>query len=414
MIFRILPPQHIQSAITLPPSKSIANRCAILDFLSGHTESALQDGLPEDVQVMHQALLDIKEGAKVISCGQAGTVMRFLTALLSVTPGTRLLTGGSRIKERPIGALVDALRRLGACIEYVHQEGYPPLSISGGNLNGGFTEIPGDISSQFISALMMAGVTMPQGLTIHITTPIHSRPYLQMTLKLMQEYGFQAEWSDERTLRIPHNGHLERPCHRAEADWSAAAYWYEVVALSKNPDAQVVLEGLNLESLQGDSRTADLFKELGVETRIIPKGLLIRKHKESLPDRFVKDLSGNPDLAQTLTATCCALGIPFRLSGLSSLTIKETDRAEAMRAECQKLGYILSWDGDAISWNGECQKAESDPVIQTYGDHRMVLSMAPLAIEFPGLMIKDPQVAAKSYPGFFDDLTNAGFQIQNI
>lgn len=392
----------------------MANRCAILDFLSGAAVSMPQGSLPEDIRVMREALLNLQNGGRTLHCGQAGTVMRFLTALLSVTPGEWILTGAERILQRPVGPLVRALQELGADIVYLKEEGFPPLKISGKHLEGGRVEIPGNVSSQFISALMMTGATMPQGLLISITPPVHSRPYIDMTLFLMRQYGIQAKWEDDASLSIPNMPYKKPELLAIEADWSAAACWYETIALSRDPDAQILLPGLSLESIQGDRAAADIFKELGVDTQEEGRCLLIRKGSQSSPPILEKDLSATPDLAQALAATCCALGVPFRFHGLSSLTIKETDRAGAMKEECAKLGFMLQFDAGTLSWDGAKRPMSPEPVIKAHGDHRMVLSMAPLSIACPGLVMEDPLAVTKSYPDFFDSFRQAGFQIENI
>ena len=407
----LTPPRRLQAAIGLPASKSISNRALILHALAhGHTRPEnLSDC--DDTRVMIQALAHPE--ADTLYIGAAGTAMRFLTAYLSVTPGTRLLTGTARMQQRPIGILVDALRSLGAQIGYAGNEGFPPLCITGTRLTGREVTLAGNVSSQYISALLMTGPVLPQGLTLHLAGNIISRPYIDLTLRLMHDFGAQAEWTSESDITVSPGGYRDTP-FRVESDWSAASYWYETMALALRTDAQAeaVLYGLSPRSPQGDSRGAELFARLGVQTEFTAQGVTLRAGGKPAT-RLEADLVDIPDLAQTFVVTCCLLDIPFRFSGLQSLKIKETDRLSALITELRKLGYVLHDEQDSIlSWTGERTAPHPAPVIATYDDHRMAMAFAPACFRVPGLRIADPHVVSKSYPHYWDDLRKAGFGIE--
>ena len=405
----LTPPRRLQAAIGLPASKSISNRALILHALAGGRTRPENLSDCDDTRVMVQALA--RPEADILDIGAAGTAMRFLTAYLSVTPGTRLLTGTARMQQRPIGILVDALRSLGAQIGYAGNEGFPPLRITGARLDGREVTLAGDVSSQYISALLMTGPVLPQGLTLHLAGNVVSRPYIGLTLQLI--FGAQAEWTSESDIAVRPGGYRDTP-FRVESDWSAASYWYETMALSLRTDAQaeVRLSGLSEGSPQGDSRGAALFARLGVRTEFTAQGVVLRAGGKPAP-RLEADLVDIPDLAQTFVVTCCLLDIPFRFSGLQSLKIKETDRLSALTAELRKLGYVLRCEQDSIlAWTGERTAPHPAPVIATYEDHRMAMAFAPACLRVPGLRIADPHVVSKSYPHYWDDLRKAGFGIE--
>ena len=353
---------------------------------------------------------------EVIDIKAAGTAMRFMSAYLSVTEGEHVITGTERMKHRPIGVLVDALRRLGADIEYVGEQGYPPLRIRGKQLEGGTLEVPGNISSQYISALLMIGPALRNGLELRLTGDIISRPYIDLTLHVMHEFGCKIEWSSVDTISVKPQRYDDRE-YVVENDWSASSYWYEMLALSKDKENGIVLPGLRDASRQGDSVVRYLYSLLGVKTAFKngdhgqdTKGALTR-HFSALT-RMDYDFINQPDLAQTFVVTCCALGIPFHFTGLASLKIKETDRIEALKTEMRKLGYVLRDVNDCeLEWDGARCEAEDNPSIDTYEDHRMAMSFAPLAITLGCIRINNPEVVSKSYPNYWDDLRKAGFEI---
>lgn len=411
MRYKITAPSHIDTTINLPASKSISNRALILHALG--KGSVVPDNLSDcdDTKVIINAL---KTMPPVIDIKAAGTAMRFMTAYLSVTPGEHVITGTNRMKHRPIRVLVDALRKLGAQIEYTEEEGFPPLRITGDTLDGGMLEIPGDVSSQYISALLMIGPAMKNGLKLRLTGNIVSRPYIDLTLHVMHEFGISVEWTDVDMISVSHQEIGERR-YTIENDWSASSYWYEILAMINDDEARVTLPGLKDASRQGDSAVRYLFSMLGVKTAFRTSNeVVLTRHMCSLP-RLDYDFINQPDLAQTLVVTCATLGIPFHFTGLGNLRIKETDRIEAMKTEMRKLGYVLDDSVETeLSWNGERCEAEEKPVIDTYEDHRMAMAFAPTAILLGQIRINNPEVVTKSYPGYWDDLRKAGFTIEEI
>lgn len=415
MQYVVSAPSSLQASIQLPASKSISNRALIIHALSRGKYQPANLSDCDDTQVMIRALA-AAPGAE-IDILAAGTAMRFLTAYLSVTPGTHVITGTQRMRQRPIRILVDALRRLGADITYVGEEGFPPLRISGHPLQGAEIEMAGNVSSQYISALLMIGAVLPGGLKLKLTGDVVSRPYIDLTLRLMHDFGARACWMGEDCILVQPDGYRDVP-FTVESDWSAASYWYQMVALSGQVSAEisvparVELKGLFAHSYQGDSRGAGLLARLGVHTEYTDAGVCLTRQ-----DTSVKRLSANlvdiPDLAQTFVVTCCLMGVPFRFTGLQSLKIKETDRIAALQAELCKLGYVLHAEQDSIlSWDGERCPAESSPVIATYEDHRMAMAFAPASLVLPHIRIADPHVVSKSYPGYWADLRSAGFRIE--
>ncbi len=409
-------PEHIDTSIMLPASKSISNRALIIQALTkgGMMPENLSDC--DDTEVIIRGL---GRQSEIIDIKAAGTAMRFMTAYLSATEGEHTLTGTERMKHRPIGILVDALRYLGAEIEYVGEEGYPPLRIRGRQLEGGTLLIAGDVSSQYISALLMIAPILTKGLELKLTGNIISRPYIDLTLHLMHEFGVAAEWSDFDTIRVKPQPYQQR-AYTIESDWSAASYWYEILALTDDTLSKVALQGLKDGSRQGDSTVRYIFSLLGIKTSFKEKGVngmheaLLTRHSRML-NRMDYDFTNQPDLAQTLIAVCPVLGIPFHFTGLRTLKIKETDRIEAMKREMEKLGYILhEEEGTALSWTGERCEPMTQPTIDTYEDHRMAMSFAPLAIKLGEIRINNPEVVSKSYPHYWADLRKAGFKIQQV
>lgn len=407
MRYKLSAPSQVKAVIELPASKSISNRALILHALAQGEGKLTNLSDCDDTQVMIQALDG--QPREVIDILAAGTAMRFLTAYLSVTPGIRLLTGTQRMQQRPIRLLVDALRQLGAHIEYASNEGYPPLRINGTTLSGNHITLQGSVSSQYISALLMIGPMLEHGLKLDLSGDIISQPYINLTLQLMQEFGASARWTSEHSICVePHP--YRNISFTVESDWSGASYWYQIAALAS--DAEIRLQGLFEKSYQGDSRGAEIFALLGVATEFTPEGVLLRK-TAARPERLDEDFVDIPDLAQTFVVTCVLLNIPFRFTGLQSLKIKETDRICALITELRKLGYVLTDENDSVlSWDGERCPAEATPVIQTYEDHRMAMAFAPAALCIPDMRIAEPQVVSKSYPRYWSDLAKAGFDIK--
>lgn len=405
MRYKLSAPAVINATIQLPASKSISNRALIINALGKgiYPPENLSDC--DDTQVMIKALT---EGNATIDIMAAGTAMRFLTAYLSVTDGKRIITGTARMQQRPIQILVNALRELGAEIEYAGNEGFPPLRIKGSALQGNEITLKGNVSSQYISALLMIGPVLKNGLVLHLSGEIISRPYINLTLQLMQDFGAKAAWTSPDSIAVAPQAYQSVP-FTVESDWSAASYWYQLAALSSQ--AEIELVGLFHNSYQGDSRGAEVFSHLGITTEFTSKGVKLKKTGK-VPARLEEDFVDIPDLAQTFVVTCALLNIPFRFTGLQSLKIKETDRIAALRTELKKLGYLISEENDSIlMWNGERCEPEVSPVINTYEDHRMAMAFAPAVLSFPNLQIAEPQVVSKSYPGYWKDLKQAGFQI---
>ena len=408
MQIKVTAPAKIHTTIQLPSSKSISNRALIINALGNGTHHPENLSDCDDTRVMIRALNDDKETIDIMA---AGTAMRFLTAYLSVTPGTRIITGTERMQQRPIQVLVNALRELGADIEYVANDGFPPLRITGRELRKDTISLPGNVSSQYISALLMIAPVLTNGLTIRLTGDIISRPYINLTLQLMNDFGVRAEWTDDHRLKVEPQAYHSIPFY-VESDWSAASYWYQIVALSKK--AEVTLPGLFKDSYQGDSQVAGIFRSLGVETIYKDKAVILKKNGKSV-ERLDYNFINQPDLAQTFVVTCALLNIPFRFSGLQSLKIKETDRMAALITEMRKLGYILhETDGSVLSWEGERCTTEEHPAIDTYEDHRMAMAFAPTCLALPEILINNPQVVSKSYPRYWEDLRQAGFIIKEV
>lgn len=399
-------PASLYATVQLPASKSISNRALILHALSGGSTRPENLSDCDDTQVMIRALDHMPD---VIDIHAAGTAMRFLTAYLCVTLGTHTITGTERMQQRPIRILVDALRTLGARINYTGNEGFPPLRINGTQLTGSEIELAGNVSSQYISALLMIGAVLPVGLKLRLTGNIISRPYINLTLQLMHDFGAQAGWTSESSIDVTPSGYHDTP-FRVESDWSAASYWYQMTALATG-SPEVELLGLFANSAQGDSRGAELFARLGVQTEYTPQGVKLRKQGHPVV-RLDEDLVDIPDLAQTFVVTSCLLDVPFRFTGLQSLKIKETDRICALITELRKLGYVIHAEQDSILWwDGERCPADEQPSIDTYEDHRMAMAFAPACLVCPSIRINEPQVVSKSYPRYWDDLQAAGFGI---
>lgn len=405
MSYVVKSPVSLKASIKLPASKSICNRALILNALSYSPYEIRNLSDCDDTEVMVKAL---NSNDRDFDIKAAGTAMRFLTAFLSKVVGEWTITGTQRMKNRPIKILVDALNSLGARVEYMEKEGYPPLRIFGSALQGGEISLAGGVSSQYISALLMIAPLMENGLTLHLEGTIISKPYINLTLQLMEQYGVKAEWNGQ-TIRVKPQDYKPIP-FTVESDWSAASYWYSMMSLSKN--AEIELLGLFKNSLQGDAAGAKLFAQLGVGTTYTDRGVIL-KHNGNSTKKLNYNFVNEPDLAQTFVVTCVLLNTPFRFTGLQSLKIKETDRIEALKTELRKLGYLLTDSNDSIlEWNGERCEPEAHPVIATYEDHRMAMAFAPAALVLPeGIEIADPQVVSKSYPHYWEDLKSAGFVV---
>lgn len=410
MNYRIIAPRRIEGEIDLPASKSISNRVLLLNALCATPGRLSNLAQCDDTDAVLSALA--QSDASEVNIGAAGTAMRFLTAYFATREGREVVIDGTeRMRQRPIGVLVDALRQLGADIEYVEAEGYPPLKITGTRLRSGALTVSGSVSSQYITAILLIAPVIG-GIALTIEGEIMSRPYIDMTLALMARYGVKAEWR-ENVIHVP-AGEYTALDFTVEADWSAASYWWAMQAIV--PQSRITLKGLEPQSLQGDSRIAELMSQMGVMGNWCGRYLDLRSNGGvGCCCSTFADLSGTPDIAQTLVVMLCLMRRPFRITGLRTLRIKETDRLEALRIELRKLGYVVKVEGDdAISWHFETTAAEASPHICTYHDHRMAMAFAPAAIRFPGLIIDDAQVVSKSYPLFWEHLRQAGFKIEEV
>lgn len=401
----------LRGTAQLPASKSEANRALILQALAGGgTLGNLSDA--HDTQLMRR-LLAAASGVEMLDAEDAGTVMRFLTAYLTVTNWRGRLTGTPRMQERPIAVLVDALRQAGASISYLNNDGYPPLEIAGfaaAEAAEAPTELAvrGDISSQYISALLMVGPRLPGGLRLRLTGHIGSRPYINMTVALMQLFG--ADYSAENDVLTVRPGNYQPTDYTVESDWSAASYWYSLVALAP-AGSEITLPGLRQKSLQGDQAIAGIMTHFGVETTFLPDGIRLKQQPLAPQTEIqVLDFTDCPDLAQTVAVVAAALNRPVDMTGLESLRIKETDRIAALQTELAKFGGDLR---EVVEGRFRAESngfAVNNQSVATYHDHRMAMAFAPLAMR--GLLtVEAPTVVKKSYPQFWKELAKSGFVI---
>lgn len=466
-------PLKLNASLTLPTSKSLCARALVINHLCQLPVPLVGLSDCDDTQAILQgleALRNSEDAPLRVDIGAAGTAMRFLTALFAATPQLDVvITGSQRMKERPIGALVTALQAAGADISYVEKEGYPPLRIQGKQLEGGTLALPSNISSQYVSALLMIAPTMRRGLQLELVGKVASAPYIRMTMQVMKAFGVEVKWEkniisvvrDQRYARTL-SSHCETTketeqaaSYTIECDWTAASYWYEIVALHPDKTARVLLRGLREASEQGDAVCARWFEALGVTTTFTAEGAILEKSTKSpqvalecnnctsedtelssqTDDNFCEsnedlpqttshssqadyfsckdapplwlDFAAAPDLAQTFVVTCALLSHPFHFKGLESLRIKETDRIAALIAELQKLGKHIEAIGEGeLRYTAQNDSSPAHPItIATYDDHRMALAFAPAALQFPRLSIEHPEVVAKSYPDYWEHLS---------
>lgn len=360
----------------------------------------------EDTVLLQQALDQLQSGQNnQIDVHHAGTDMRFLTAYLACTPGEWILTGSDRMKQRPIGELVEALNVLGADIVYLENHGFPPLKVNGKVLEGGSISLDATVSSQFVSALLLVAPRFKKGLQLTIKGEPVSWPYVQMTIALLEQFGVRV--TEQGSMLCVENTELMYPQQdfRIESDWSSASYWFSLVALAD--DAEITLTHLFAPSWQADSVLPDIYNELGVQCEYTSAGLTLYKKPITITS-FEYDFTDCPDIAQTVAVTCLGLGIPAKLTGLKTLKIKETDRIAALKNELEKFGARVIATADSISVQpGEPNKNEFIRVA-TYHDHRMAMCMAPLCLRYGSIMIEHGEVTDKSYPDFWKDLADSG------
>ncbi len=396
-------PVAVRNRIDLPASKSISNRALVIHALANSSERLENLAVCDDTDVLAGVL---SSNDHRFDIGHAGSAMRFLTAYLSRIAGCWELTGSSRMLQRPIGILVEALNRLGAKITYTGREGYPPLRIYGSALTGGRLEIPASVSSQFVSALLMVAPYMYNGLELELTGKVVSRTYIDMTLSLMKTFGAVVE-AEGNCIRVRPEPYAAIP-YRIENDWSAASYFYEWTAVAGS--GRVELSGLFPESLQGDAAQQELWAQLGVQTCFAGETVQIEATGDSA-DRLEYDFVRMPDLVQSFAVACCLKGVPFCFSGVETLRLKETDRTEALVRELKKLGYVLQAAGNRVlSWQGETCTPDAHPEIETYHDHRMAMAFASAALRFPGIVVRDAAVVSKSFPAFWEEMGKLGLQ----
>ncbi len=404
---RVLAPvnKHLSATISLDGSKSISNRLLIINALTPIGLDVQGLSTSDDTKTLVKIL---KNKPSFMDIGAAGTTMRFLTAYLATQKGIFTLTGSKRMTERPIGILVTALKALGANIKYLDKDGFPPLQIIGQRLKGGEVQIPANVSSQFLSALLLIAPTLENGLCLNLSTPVVSEPYLTMTLKTLEHYGIIVQKPHPQTINIAAQPFQPRPL-RIEADWSAASYYYALAALA--PTANITLKGLFPNSLQADSVLPTMMKQFGITTIFTNEGISIQKNTVTPPNVFRFDFNTCPDIAQTLVVICAALKIPAEMEGLSTLQLKETDRTAALQTELGKLGIVFQQKGSrwVLSFPDTPIIPPDIPVFDTYHDHRMAMSFAIWAMTSEnGVIINNPDVVTKSYPQFWSDLKTSG------
>ena len=396
--------KNLHGNVNISGSKSESNRLLTLRaYTSFFNINNLSDS--DDTKTMISSLKSHKEE---INIGHAGTAMRFLTSYYSsILNSSKILTGSSRMKERPILILVEALNNLGADIEYIDKKGYPPIKINGKLIYGNEIALPADVSSQYISSLMMLGVSINQGLKIKLSTKITSLPYIHMTKKIIERIGGTVDIKPDEII-IKQLVSNKIPDQIVESDWSSASYFYSLVALSDSSD--ITLSSFFNNSIQGDSRIVDIYKQFGVETKFLNDKIYLKKNNIDLPDSISINLRDNPDLAQTIVVTCLGLGVNCKLEGLHTLKLKETDRLLALKREIEKFEVdCVTISNQSITLKNN-SKLKSGVSINTYDDHRMAMSFAPLSMINP-IIIINPEVVSKSYLNFWNDLESLGFKI---
>lgn len=404
MIYRIYPPEEIlETTVLLPQSKSYLARKMIIDAIAGSSPCEPQQPC-DDIVVLASALAATGSD---IDLRAAGTALRLLTAYFAATPGSEVvLDGDSSLRHRPMAILVDALRQLGADITYLGDEGYAPLQIRGRRLAGGSLSIDPTVSSQYITALMLVSPLLESELRLRLEGEAASMPYIKMTAEMMRRRGVTAD-IDRYDINLAPGRYAVADDRPVELDWTAASYWYETAALTAG---WVTLPGLHADDLQGDRCLAELMPRLGVLSEFGEE--LELSATPDLWGRLELDMSQNPDLAPAFAVTAAALSVPFRLSGLQNLQIKECDRLEALRTELLKIGIVAEIEGThTLLWDGKRVPIMELPQIDSHGDHRMAMAFAPLAVFVPGIVIRDAEVVSKSYPAFWQQFAEAGFNV---
>ncbi|HLT88041.1 MAG TPA: 3-phosphoshikimate 1-carboxyvinyltransferase [Sphingobacterium sp.] len=406
------PSKIIQGTVQLTGSKSESNRALIIQALSRGAVNVENLSAAADTVIMNKALALASTSREMgetvtVDIGPAGTAMRFLTSYLNLVEGNFILTGTERMQQRPIGILVDALKTLGADINYKKENGFPPLDIKGGmTQDKQKVRIQGNVSSQYLSSLLLIAASLKQGLVLEIEGELTSRPYVTMTLDMLQEAGISHTWADNTIEIAPQQ--FKTTTIYVEPDWSAASYWYAMVALSKK--GKVVLPGLKAHSLQGDIAIVDIMAHFGVASSFQEDGLHIAKVNEG-SDKVLFDFKACPDLAQTIVALAAAIGRDISITGVETLKIKETDRLAALKNEIEKFGATIVAGGETYHINTKDAYVPKNVTFDTYEDHRMAMAFAPLALVFDEVTINEPVVVEKSYPDFWKHLQQQGFTV---
>lgn len=397
-----------QTALTISGSKSETNRLLLLKAL--YPNLSLENcSNSDDAMAMKEALCST---TNCIDIHHAGTAMRFLTAYFAIQESKDIiLTGSSRMKERPIKILVDALNQLGVKITYLEKEGFPPIRIKGTKINLNQVILPANVSSQYCTALMLIASSLEKGLEIQLEGTITSLPYIKMTLALLQNIGIEATFNESRIKINNLKSDSVKQTVTVESDWSSASYYYSLIALSKI-DTQITLSSYKKDSLQGDAILVSIFHKLGIETIFNNDTITIKKTATPIESNLILDLNDAPDIAQTIAVCCFGLGISCHLTGLQTLKIKETDRLIALKTELTKLGATIEVTEDSLTLKSSTN-IYSNVSISTYQDHRMAMAFAPLSIKVP-IVIEEAEVVSKSYPAFWEDLKQIGLQIEEI
>lgn len=396
--------KKVNAQLTITGSKSETNRLLLLQALYPQLTIENQSNSDDSI-AMHKAL-NSQEKTKDIH--HAGTAMRFLTAFFATKENSDIiLTGSQRMQERPIALLVDALNALGGKISYVKEKGFPPLSIVGQQLEGGEVTLPANISSQYISAILLIAPKLEKGVRLHLEGEITSLPYIKMTLALLERLGIKTSF-EGKTIEIPYQDTIEKQTQVVESDWSSASYWFSTLCLAE--EGEIHLSNYREDSLQGDAVLRKIYRQLGVESHFEGNTLILKKITGfELPVKIELDLVEAPDIAQTIAVSCYGLGVACHLTGLHTLKIKETDRLLALEKELSKLGAVITVDDKSLLL-AATQNFQSNQSIDTYHDHRMAMAFAPLGLKIP-LFINDAGVVSKSYPGFWEDIKSTGFQV---
>lgn len=388
--------------IIISGSKSETNRLFLLQAL--YPDLKIENASNSDDSEVMKNALQLVGKSNEINVHHAGTAMRFLTSFYAIQEGLEVVISGSdRMHERPIKILVDALNQLGSDISYLKEEGFPPIKIIGKRIQGNKVSIDANVSSQYITSLMLIGSSLPNGLEIQLKGIITSIPYIKMTLSVLQSLGIKAEF-ENNIIKIPYTKKLSNDTFVVESDWSSASYFYSLMALSKI-DTQITLGYFKQDSLQGDAVLAEIYQNFGVQTTFIDNKIIIKKVENSSIKNLNLNLNNAPDIAQTIIVTCLGLGITCNLTGLHTLKIKETDRLQALKNEFEKFGAEISISHDSIQLNNSIVFRNDSIKIETYQDHRMAMAFAPLVLK-QSLIIKNATVVSKSYPDFWNDLKN--------